>query len=318
MKLSDLFQLAVETGIDHDPRGRSGAMEELTRRQERYDKLEDEEKSVFDQEQLSNPYGDSRILWGDPDTEINSMLVGIDIDTAELVLADRLKEKGMSVDMVVAHHPEGKALAGLHEVMPIQEDVLHAKGVPINVAEGLMGPRIAEVERSLLPNNHNKTVDAARLLNIPFMNIHTPADNCVQKFLEDLFSEKEPKTVGDIVKLLKEIPEYAAAAAATNAGPKIILGADENRCGKIMVDMTGGTSGPENSYEKLSEAGVGTLVVMHIGEKHRKEAEKNHINVIIAGHIASDSLGLNLILDEFETRGIAIEPYSGLIRHSRV
>ena len=317
MKLSEMFNLAVEKGIENDPRGRTGVEDELKKRQEDFDKLDQEEKDLFDQERLKNPYDDSRILWGEPDTEIKSILVGIDVDTAELVLADRLKEKGMAVDLVVAHHPEGKALAGLHRVMPIQEDVMFATGVPINIAQGLMIPRIAEVERSVMPNNHNKAVDAARLLNIPFMNIHTPADNCVQKFLEDLFATKEPKTVGDIVRLLKEIPEYAAAETI-NAGPKIVLGDEERRCGRIMVDMTGGTSGSENAYAKLAEAGVGTIIGMHMGDKHRTEAEKCHINVIIAGHMASDSLGMNLILDSFEAQGIAIEPFAGFIRHSRV
>jgi putative NIF3 family GTP cyclohydrolase 1 type 2 len=316
MKLSEMFNLAVEKGMENDPRGRTGVEEELKKRQEDFEKLNPEEKDLFDQERLINPYDDSRILWGDPDTEIKSILVGIDVDTAELVLADRLKEKGMAVDLVVGHHPEGKALAGLHRVMPIQEDVMFATGVPINIAQGLMIPRIAEVERSVMPNNHNKAVDAARLLNIPFMNFHTPADNCVQKYLEDLLAKKQPKTVGDIVRLLKEIPEYAAAEAI-NAGPKIVLGDEKRRCGRIMVDMTGGTSGSENAYAKLAEAGVGTIVGMHMGDKHRTEAEKCHINVIIAGHMASDSLGMNLILDSFEAQGIVIEPFAGLIRHSR-
>ena len=36
---------------------------------------------------------------------------------------------------------------------------------------------------------------------------------------------------------------------------------------------------------------------MHISDEHKKEAEKHHINVVIAGHIASDNLGMNLLLD---------------------
>ena len=34
---------------------------------------------------------------------------------------------------------------------------------------------------------------------------------------------------------------------------------------------------------------------MHISEEHRKEAEKSHLNVVVAGHISSDNLGLNLL-----------------------
>jgi hypothetical protein len=50
----------------------------------------------------------------------------------------------------------------------------------------------------------------------------------------------------------------------------------------------------------------------------KEVAEKNHVNVVIAGHIASDSVGMNIILDEFEKRGVDIVPCSGLIRVSRV
>lgn len=96
------------------------------------------------------------------------------------------------------------------------------------------------------------------------------------------------------------------------------MGSKSRRAGKILVDMTGGTGGSEDAYGKLSQAGVGTLLVMHIGEKHRKEAEKNHVNVIIAGHMASDSLGMNLLLDGLEEKGVEIVPCSGLTRHKRI
>jgi len=81
--------------------------------------------------------------------------------------------------------------------------------------------------------------------------------------------------------------------------------------------MTGGTGGSEDAYAKLAVAGVGTVIGMHIGEKHRKEAEKNHINVVIAGHMASDSLGINLLLDNLEKKGVEVAPCAGLIRVKR-
>ena len=54
-----------------------------------------------------------------------------------------------------------------------------------------------------------------------------------------------------------------------------------------------------------------------MGEEHRKEAEKAHLNIVIAGHMSSDSIGMNLFLDELEKKGIEIIPCSGLIRVSR-
>mgnify|MGYP001595301178 FL=1 len=56
---------------------------------------------------------------------------------------------------------------------------------------------------------------------------------------------------------------------------------------------------------------------MHAPEDHREEAKKFHINMIVAGHMVSDSIGANLFLDELEKRGIEVIPASGLIRIKR-
>jgi len=61
--------------------------------------------------------------------------------------------------------------------------------------------------------------------------------------------------------------------------------------------MTGGTEGSVKLLEKLAQAGVGTLVCMHLSEKHLEEAKKQNLIVVVAGHMASDNLGLNLLLD---------------------
>lgn len=313
MNIAAIYRLAVEKGIACDPRGREGVEKALALARQKYEELKPEERAWFDEEKFTNPYSDTRLLYGDPEREVRCVLCGIDIEVGEVLLADRLASRGEPVDLIIAHHPEGRAMAALHEVMRLQEDVLARFGVPINIAEGIMASRINEVKRGLLPLNHNRAVDAARLLDIPFMCVHTAADNLVAHFLQTLMDERRPETLNDILKLLRELPEYAAAAR-DGAGPEVVVGDRERRAGKILVDMTGGTSGSEEAYSKLAQAGVGTLLVMHINEKHRKEAEKYHINVINAGHMASDSLGMNLFLDELEARGIKVLPCAGLIR----
>lgn len=317
MKLGEIYKLAVEKGMENDPRGKDAVQKTLAQEKQKYEEMKPEEKQDYDLERLINPYDDTRILTGETDLEVKRALVGIDMEIGEVLLADALREKGCPVELIISHHPEGKALAALYQVMHLQEDVLARFGVPINVAESLMSSRISEVKRNLLPLNHNRAVDAAKILNLAFLCVHTPADNHVVKYLQSLMDEKKPETLKDIIKILKEIPEYAAAAKI-NAGPAIIIGANERRAGKIMVDMTGGTSGSEDIYIKLAEAGLGTLLVMHITEKHREKAEKSHVNVICAGHMASDSLGMNLFLDVLEAQGIEIKPCAGLLRHSRL
>jgi putative NIF3 family GTP cyclohydrolase 1 type 2 len=316
MKLGILYHEIVETGKRNDPRPEKEIQRILSLAEKERQEMKDKEKARFDADRLWNPYSDTRVLNGDLDVEVRKLLVGIDIEAGEILLADRLREKGQTIDLILAHHPEGAALAGLHGVMGMQEDILAEMGVPINVAEAVMRPRIREVARNLMPGNHRRAVDAARLLGFPFACAHTPADNMVNTFLTNLLNAENPQTLDEVTEVLLELPEYAQSAKE-NAGPKIFVGEGKNRPGKIMVDMTGGTGGPEAAYENLARAGVGCVVGMHISEKNREAAEKNHVNVVIAGHISSDSLGMNLLLDQLEKHGLEVVTCSGMTRISR-
>ena len=315
MKLERIYRLAVEKGMANDPRGKREVEKVLKRGKKGYDRLSQEEKRDFDLEKLFHPYSDTRILYGDPDKEIKTILVGIDIGEGELLLTDRLRAQGKKIDLALSHHPAGRAYASFYEVMGMQAQILSQYGIPINVAEDLLEPRIKEVERKVLPVNHMRAVDMARILDIPFLCIHTPADNMVATYLKRIMDREKPDTVEEVMEILKEIPEYKESSK-NNAGPKVIIGKKGRSAGKIFVDMTGGTEGSEKIFEKLSTAGVGTIVGMHISEKHYKEAEKHHINIIVAGHMASDTLGVNLLLDEIEKKEkLKIIPCSGFRRY---
>ena len=318
MTIEQIYNLAIEMGIDADLRGKKSVENNLKRLKDKYLKLSKEEKEEFDEEKLKNPYSDTRILFGNKNKKIKRIMVGIGADAGELMVAKYLSDKNKPIDLYISHHPVGKALAALDEVMHLQAEVLANYGVPINIAESLLKPRISEVERSISPENHNKAVMAAQNLNLPLMCVHTPADNLVASYLDNVIKKEKPEFVEDLIKILKNIPEYAAAGK-DNAGVKIFAGSKENHCGKIaLTEITGGTEGSSKIYEKLAIAGIGTIVGMHMSEEHKKEAEAAHVNVVIAGHISSDSLGMNLFLDELEKRGIEIISACGLIRVSRV
>lgn len=316
MKVIEAYKLAIETGMKNDPRPKEDVEEFLKNEKESYDKLDSDKKEFFDQERLWNPYADSRFSWGDGNVEVKKLMWGIDIGTGEVLLADRLKEKGEEISGIVGHHPLGSAKTPFPEVMELQNEMFHSAGVPINVSESLLRPRMAEVLRGVLPSNYNQAVDAARLLNIPIMNIHSPADNCVQKFLEKGFEKEQPKYLKDIIDYLMTMPEYRIASKF-NSPPKIVVGESHVHAGKIIAKMTGGTSAPKEIYEKLAHAGVGTVVGMHFPESHIEEARKNCISMIVSGHMSSDSLGVNIIADVWEKKGIEVVPCSGLIRVSR-
>ena len=318
MKLKKIYETVVAKGIEADPRDKKTVLKTLDKAKKKYREMKKEEKEFFDIETLSNPYADTRILHGTGEEEIRTALVGIDMEGGEILLADRLSSRGQKIDLVIAHHPEGKAFANFYEVMHMQADILNKFGVPINIAEDLLEGRIKEVERRLSPVNHTRATDAARLLDMPFMCMHTPADNMVAGYLQEAFDRKAPDSLDDVLKILNEIPEYREAAK-NNTGPKILLGSKERSAGKIFVDMTGGTEGAKKIFESLVNSGINTIVGMHLSEEHRKEAEKRHMNVVIAGHISSDNLGINLMLDELQKKGkLNIVACSGFRRFSRL
>lgn len=297
MKLGRLYQLIVKLGIARDPRGIK-IREYFKKAKKEYRSLRGIEKTFFDKESLRNPFSDTRILYGNLESEVKRILVGIDIEGPEILLADKIRER-QGLDLVISHHPEGIAYAGLSEVMQVHSAILQKLGLGEDVVEDFLKERVQEVARKVAPANHSRPVDAARLLDLPFMSCHTPSDNFVARYLQAFIDKGKPKKVSDALNLLYKIPEYQDAAAR-KAGPKIILGKAANKAGKVFVDMTGGTEGPKELFGRLSQAGVTTLVCMHLSEEHFARAKPEHLNVIMAGHIASDTLGLNLLFDEIE------------------
>ena len=270
MELRDFYKTIIRLGKEKDPR---------------------KNKSF-------SSFEDTAILYGDGGADIRKILVGIDIEVAEILLADRIRQS-QGLDLVLSHHPEGKAFADIYRVMRLQVDVLRSAGVAQKVAEGCMDSRMREVERRLMPANHMRAVDAARLLNMPFMCSHTPADNHAADFIESLLKKEKPKKVRDIVELLLAVPEFRNASEES-VGPRIILGNPNRPAGRVFTEMTGGTEGPKEIYEKLSKKGVRTLVCMHLSDDHFKNVKDQDLNVVIAGHISSDTLGLNLLFDAID------------------
>jgi len=264
-----------------------------------------------------NPYSDSRIHVDGGIKNVKRIMAGIDVGYGEVLLASQLGEREKTIDLVVAHHPIGMALAGLSSVMDLLVEVFTREGVPVHVAEKITEERMKEVGRNVHPINHYQIIDLAKLLKVNLINTHTITDNLVNKFLHEFIEKRDPKTIGDLLDVLLEIPEYQEGKRR-GAGPNIVSGNSKSRVGRYLVEMTGGTNPSDKVYKELSRYGISTLVGMHMKDEAREKATEHHMNIVIAGHISSDSLGMNLFLDELEKKGIEIIPCGGLIRVSRV
>lgn len=316
LTVEQIFDLGLKMAISADPRGKKGVEKYLARVKRDYDKLSAKEKEDFDNEKLTNPYLDSRIHYNDGKSKVKKVLAGIDIGDGELVLASQMNARGETIDLVISHHPVGRGLASLADVMEMSVDVYESYGMPIHIAEKIHEERMRIVGRSIHPSNLYRTVDAAKLLKLNFVSTHTITDNMVDNYLRNHLEKAKPHTVGDIYDALMDIPEYQEATKM-GFGPKIVAGSPKYRAGKYILEMTGGTEPSGKIYEYISRGGFSTEIGMHMKEDHLKEANEYHLNVIMAGHMSSDSLGMNLFLDELEKKGIEIIPCGGLIRVNR-
>ncbi len=306
MNLGEFYNRCVAAGIEADPRGKAGIDRYLKAERKRYESLEGLERESYDNQRLSNPFTDVRILNGDEKTQLKALMVGIDAYQPELLIADRLRASGRRVDAVLTHHPAGFGIKRLPEVLDIQTEQWISFGIPAHIAQSLNEERLEEVVRRFHVMNSDAAVDAAVLLGMPYMCSHTAADNWVYRYLQNKMDKSKPVTVSDVTEILHQEPEYRHQALM-QAPPMLAAGKKTSRCGKVFVEMTGGVMPKEQALEELSRSGISTLVVMHMTEEGLAAAKKAKLNVVIAGHMASDTMGMNLMLDRALPTGDEID-----------
>src|SRR5258708_6659217 len=233
MTLQQIYDLAIEMGMKSDPRTYPIVAKVLEKRKKDYELLSAKKKKYFDMESLRNPYADSSILFGDPKTSVKKVMAGIDSAETEVLLADRLNQKGEKIDLLISHHPGGHALASLYDVMDVQIDMYASAGVPVNVADALFQERKSLVKRRFSPLNHARSVDTARLLQMPLLALHTIWDNIGNQFMKDYLKKKTFKTAGKELEYINDVPEFTKAKKA-KSGQTLFSGGENARAGKVV------------------------------------------------------------------------------------
>ena len=151
--------------------------------------------------------GDCAIYY--PGSRIGHLLLGIDVGAAELFMARQL-----GYHAVVAHHPAGYA-GPFWEVYRLHVGQMVAEGVPRDVAEAAVAERIAGFEAASQRENYDHVASVARLLETPFLNIHSPLDEVgrriMQATVDAALAANPAATVADLRDALLRLPEFAAA-----------------------------------------------------------------------------------------------------------
>jgi len=235
---------------------------------------------------------------------IRRVLVGIDMGTPELLLA-----KELGVDAVVAHHPQPAVLT-YPQMLWRHADLMIGYGVPEDEARRAAGEIVERFEVRTHAGNYDHAPSAARLLGIPYMNVHNPLDEVgrrrMAEAVEDIGSES---TVGDVVDALMGIEEFRAAPTSI----EVRMGSASNRSGRVAVIHGAGSNGGYPVATACFRHGIGTVVYIHIdhGELQKLRAEEQG-NLVVTGHIASDLVGINPFIEELERRGVEVVRMSGL------
>ena len=232
---------------------------------------------------------------------IRKIFFGIDAGVPELLVA-----KQLGYDAVIAHHPQGgTATINFHQVFKRHIQQMVAAGIPMEETEEAVKKRLEELEVEAHTRNYGHAVDVARLLKIPYMNIHTPLDEVGRKIMTGRINGRIRKnsTVQDVIYALKELPEFKNAVTEI----KIRLGKAENPAGKVVVSHGAGTNGGYEIAKTYFKHGVGTVVYIHIRPRDlgKLKSEKGG-NLIVTGHIASDSVGINPLIHELEKRNVSV------------
>ena len=303
MTVRELYETAIELGTALDPRSRETLDAELARRKQEFDALPEWKKPYFDHERLRNPYGDVRIVNGPEDAEVHTVLAGINIGTDEFLIADRLKDKGVPLDAIIAHHTSGTGIGRSHidDITLINIDIFVREGVPRRKAEKVLLPWIDEWRTGYDDMPHRMGPDMARLFEIPFIQIHTPQDLYIGVGMREIFKNLKPQTLADTEEALMTIPEFQGAARH-GAYSTVLAGDPDTPLGRYLIQDAGGWLWPPEGLTVLAKAGVNTVLQIGASAAGAIAAAKAGMSLVRLPHAAADNLGINLFYDEVERR----------------
>ena len=242
-----------------------------------------------------------------PGEDIETALVGIDLESPEIQLAHR-----EGYDLVLAHHPAGgDARVHFGPVLDRQVEFMTAHGVPEDRAEEAvesLRSRMAHVGHSA---NYRHDPSIAEHLDQPYMNVHLAPDELGRRRFREVADDcGDDATVGEFVGALGEIPELAEAVTDV----ELRVGDPENDLGDVAVHHAAGTNGGSEVASAYFDHGVDTVLYIHVGAGDTatlREEYGDEKNLVVTGHVASDAIGMNEFVDALEEAGLDCECLSG-------
>lgn len=307
MTLREIYEKAVEVGKAHDWRGKACIDQILAKARA------EASKPGFDSDRLFNPYGDTRIVFGDLDTPIRSILVGIEIWPKEVLLAGLMRSAGKPVDLCISHHTTcvNRGFFCFDDILLTHKYSLEEVGVPRDKYDPLVDQWIAD------PGSEWKldTINAARNLDIPLLVIHTPCDLIHVTRTRDIFDRMRDRPLAEIAEELNSTEEFARHPYLA----VVVHGDADARPGAVYNPVGAGWQPKVEIFELACRAGIDTALLVAPQPEHLEMAADHGVNVV---HLPSDpncTYGINVMLDEFERYGpLTIYEAENFVRVRRV
>jgi hypothetical protein len=247
-----------------------------------------------------------------PGARISHVLMGIDVGTAELFMARQL-----GYHAVVALHPAGH-VGPFWEVYRRHIGLMVAAGVPHDVAEAAVAERIVAMQAEAQSENYDHAASVARLLETPFLAIHSPLDEvgrrAMQSVADELLAQRPDATRADLRDALLALPAFAAAQ--TTMG--LPLGEWNAPLGKVAVAHGAYASPDAHIARAYLSHGVTTLVCAQFPHEEARWLANEGADaaggaILTLGHIAAHSVGANPYIARLRAEGLEVTPFSGII-----
>ncbi|HKG30243.1 MAG TPA: Nif3-like dinuclear metal center hexameric protein [Nitrososphaeraceae archaeon] len=229
--------------------------------------------------------------------QIKKVLIAVDVTSAELILA-----KNLGCDAVIAHHPLGSTALNFYKVFDRHIEFMLEHGVPKDKAEDIVKKMKDRIKVKSHAHIYTDVVSTARILGMPLVNIHQPCDEYMRRRILDKIKTGYNDLVLDIVKSIEEIPEFRNSDTRI----EVCYGSKKNKIGRWALVIAAGTNGGFPIAKAYFEYGISTVIYLHIdyNDLTKIYEEKLKGNLIILGHLAGDSIGLNALGDKLEEKGL--------------
>jgi hypothetical protein len=139
---------------------------------------------------------------------------------------------------------------------------------------------------------------------MPLLNIHQPLDEYMRKIILSKLDNSELGSISDLIEVIEEIPEFKKALT------RVIVcnGKSTNKLGKWVLILAAGSNGGYDIARTYYENNVSTVIYLHIdyNELLKLKKDKRCKNLVVLGHLAGDSIGMNGICKELVRREIEV------------